>query len=83
MLFLSSASPVLYEMINDGHSSIIVHSINEMHIKYHYAGTFPLLEMATNVLYSLSFRALTRNPVFSWIPAFAGMTPLVAITVVV
>ena len=24
---------------------------------------------------------LTRNPVFSWIPAFAGMTPLAAINV--
>jgi hypothetical protein len=26
---------------------------------------------------------LTRNPVFSWIPAFAGMTPFVTINVAV
>jgi hypothetical protein len=26
---------------------------------------------------------LTRNPVFSWIPAFAGMTPFAAINVAV
>jgi hypothetical protein len=26
---------------------------------------------------------LTRNPVFFWIPAFAGMTPFVAINVAV
>jgi hypothetical protein len=25
---------------------------------------------------------LTRNPVFSWIPAFAGMTPFAAINVI-
>ena len=48
-----------------------------------YLKGLPHCSCSQSLKRSFSTWALTRNPVFSLIPAFAGMTPFVAINVAV